>query len=63
MENALDVVKNIYIQRYCRTHPFKKVRYSSSLLQNATTGASIKDSLVKPRALTYTSRIAYVSHA
>jgi len=29
----------------------------------ATAGAFIGDSLVEPRALAYTSRIAYVSHA
>ena len=30
---------------------------------NATVGASIRDSLVEPRALAYISRIAYISHA
>ena len=31
--------------------------------QNAAAGASIGDSLAKPRALAYTSRTAYVSYA
>ena len=31
--------------------------------RNAAAGASIGDSLAEPRALAYTSRTAYVSHA
>jgi len=60
---APDIVYNKVVPDELDDIGTNECNYLVLLSRNAAAGASMGDSLAEPRALTYASRTAYVSHA